>query len=214
MNLDQQPEWVKYWHSVAPKLENYLSGQRIAEIEAFLTASFGYFSYITEDLSPKITQHKDLVRGTYPLVIQLQDILRANIHNQQFLLLSPSAFNLRASFEIRTNLRFIYQHQEPTKMIQRLNDFAMYEELIGKKNSPNIESPSTEVEAAFANQHPYWGKGKELKDNAKWNGEGKSMKDLCKILEIMDEYHQIFSLTSKFVHGSPVVRNLYNSPQG
>lgn len=204
----EQPEWVEYWYSLAPRLETYISSQSIIEVEKFLTATFGYFSFCTEEVSSKVTKYSDLIHSTYPMVVQLHDMLRANIHNQQYVLLAPSVFVHRVAFEIRTNLKYIYKHPTPAMMLKRLADFATFEEIVGKKNSPNMTLPEG-VETAFAKLHPYWAKNGKVDDYAKWNGEGKTMKTICKELNILDSYYLEYSVTSKFVHGSPVVGKVY-----
>ncbi|WP_374030837.1 hypothetical protein [Bdellovibrio bacteriovorus] len=103
-------------------------------------------------------------------------------------------------------------------MLERLMEYSQYEKLSGRKQMPSFESPSAEEEAAFVTKHPYWGDPKkgQIKINAKWNGEDKSLFKICSELSQKDKYKGLlgdfysqYMVTSTFVHGSPVVKEFY-----
>jgi hypothetical protein len=144
-------------------------------------------------------------------MVELHDILRGILFAQKNLLLATSAFHLRSAFEIRCNLKFIFQHTNPKQQCERLSDFFRYEQIVGSRLSPNLPYEGEPVEKAFAQRHPYWANKSTglLKNNADWNGEGKGFKEICDDLGWQDQYFQMFKITSKFVHGSPIVRNMY-----
>jgi hypothetical protein len=178
----EQPDWVKYWCNLAPKLEAAIESERVLEVEKYITAAFSLYSFCTEQLSEKITEHKEIAHAIYPMIIQVQDMLRTNIFCQQNLLFAPTQFNIRVAFEIRANLLYIYNHTDPKLMLDRLIEYSKYEKLSGRKQMPNFENPPPEEESAFVAKHPYWedqkNKGK-LRLNAKWNGEDKSLFKIC-----------------------------------
>lgn len=218
------PGWINYWNDIAPRLESHIESSRVLEAETFLTAVFSYYSFCTEDLSKKVQKHKADAKSVFPMIIQIQDMLRSNIFNQQHLLMASGAFNLRVAFEIRVNLLFIYEHEDPAKMLKRMLAFVQYEKLMGRKETPGHTPPSPEEEKAFVALHPYWENRKQpgtLKKGAKWNGEGKSMRGMCEFLlekdpekfkTMVDDYYYVYSNTSIFIHGSPAARELYSHP--
>lgn len=52
-----------------------------------------------------------------------------------------------------------------------------------------------------------------MKENPVWNGEGIQFKELCESIGEEKDYYQMFKVSSKFVHGSPIVKNMYFSEQ-
>lgn len=210
------PDWISYWKDVAVKLEGHIRSQRDENAESYIKCCFAFFSFVTEDFVAKATKNNDHIQAVTPMVIELQDILRATFMSQSFLTLATSAFNLRAAFEIRCNLVYSYKHASPAEMFQRLTDFIRYEQIVGSRLSPSLGYEGETVEKEFASKHDYWRNKASglLKDNADWNGEGKKLKDICDELKWQDEYFQIFKISSKFQHGSPIVRNLYQTGKG
>lgn len=219
----EQPDWVEYWNNLAPKLEASLESQRVLEVEKYLTAAFSLFSYLTEKLSDKVTAHEDIAHAVYPMVIQIQDMLRTNIHCQRHMLFAPAQFNIRVAFEIRANLLYIYNHKDPRLMLDRLIAYSDYEKLCARKQMSFLKSPSIEEEADFVSKHPYWEDTKSrgnLKLLAKWNGEKKNLYDICAELSSKDEYKNIledffsqYLVASTFIHGSPIVKEMYIIPK-
>lgn len=204
--------WIEYWTDVSGRLDAHIEKQRIHDAEKYITCALGFYSFITEDLEKKVTKNKELVKPTFPLMVELQDILRSILFAQRHLLLASSAFHLRTAFEIRCNLKYIFSHANPAQICERLSDFFRYEQIVGSRLSPNLPYEGEAVERAFATQHPYWANRSTglLRDNEAWNGEGKSLKAICDDLKWQDEYFQMFKITSKFVHGSPIIRNMYS----
>lgn len=150
------------------------------------------------------------------MMVELQDIARGAYYTQCNLLMASSAFNLRTAFEIRCTLSYIFKHTEPSKMVERLANFSRYEQIVSSKKSRFLEYEGEIIEKQFADAHPYW-KNKStglLKEKVEWNGEGKSIKDICEELKWMHDYFHIYKLTSKFHHASPVVKNVYQTQLG
>jgi hypothetical protein len=212
----EQPDWVNYWNSLAPSLEKHIEKHRIPEAESYIVKSFGFFSYVTEEISTKVTNHKELFAKVYVLIVELQDLLRSTLIAQQQLLLATSALNLRTAFEISCNLEFIYQHDNPEVMMQRMEDFFRYEKIVGSRLSRFMDSVPEDEEKAFADKHPFWKNNRTglLKDTATWNGEGLGFKQVAEKIGKEKEYVEIYKISSKFVHGSPVVINMYRSRWG
>lgn len=209
-------DWIEYWKQIAPPLEAHIQSQRVPDAESYIKCCFAFFSFVTEDFVKKITKNNSLFTGISPLIVELQDILRGTFHTQVNLIIATSAFNLRSAFEIRSNLTYIYKHNNPSEMIQRLSYFFRYEQIVGSRLSPNLSYEGEEIEKAFADVHTYW-KNKTtglLKDNADWNGEDKKFKTICDDLKWQDDYFYVYKLTSKFNHGSPIVRNMYQTHRG
>ncbi|PIR22539.1 MAG: hypothetical protein COV44_07575 [Deltaproteobacteria bacterium CG11_big_fil_rev_8_21_14_0_20_45_16] len=123
------------------------------EAEQYIIASLGFFSFVTEDLHKKVAKYKDVSHSLYPLIIESQDILRGCFASQSHLILATSAFNLRAIFEIRANMKYIFSHSHPTEMGNRLIDFIEYEKLVGTDSSPLMTSPDAATLESFATTH-------------------------------------------------------------
>lgn len=216
MSKSKFKNWKEYWDEIAGKLDADIKGRRLPDAEKYIDYALGFYSYMTEDLIEKVTKNGDIVKHTFPLMVELQDILRAILFAQRHLLLATSALHLRTSFEIRCNLNYIFQHTDPKTICERLSYFFRYEQIVGSRLSPTLPYEGEAVEKKFASEHPYWANKKSglLRDSACWNGEDKSLKDICIDLKWEPEYFQMFKLTSKFVHGSPIVRNLYLTKTG
>lgn len=199
-----------YGKRLRPSLAAFVSSERKPEVEEHLEEMFWLYSYVVEDFETKISRNKELCRSFFPMMVEIQDLMRGALVCQQNNLLASASLTLRTVFEIYVNAKFIFESSDPMKYLQRLIDFATCEELLGHKLSPALKSPPKEVEADFAKRHPYWAtKDQKLKDSPIWNGEGKSLKTLCEDLKLGELYFRLYKPTSKFVHGSPVVRNLY-----
>ena len=214
MNEEQAP-WLLFWDSIENGLNTHIDAQKNVDVDRYLRESLAFFSYYLEGVNERATLHVDLAKSAYPMIIQLHDLLRSNVIIQKSLLLTSAAGSLRTSFEIRINLKYVYQHPEPKVMLQRLADFVEYEEFIGRKNAKGFPNPTAQEEEAFAKKFPCWctNAGK-LKENAEWNGEGNTAKNICEIIGMDDHYFTMYKLTSKFVHGSPLVKHLYSTKNG
>ncbi len=207
--------WFEYWNEVSIGLDKHIEASRNPQAEKYIICSLGLFSFITEELPDKCKKHKEIVQHLYPLIIELHDILRSTLLTQSHLLTATSAFNLRSAFEITSNLTYIYCHATPSIMCERLNAFYRYEQLIGAKYSPNLKAEPELIEREFATKHPYWSKKDGLlKEGADWTGEDLSFKKITEKIGKSKDYYQIYKLTSKFLHGSPIVINLYRSKFG
>jgi hypothetical protein len=206
--------WLEYWKEVAPKLEVFVANNRLPQAEKFLSGAMGFFSFVVEDFSKKITKNRACATHLYPLIVQLHDLLRSAFFCQVHLLTATSALNLRSAFEITTNLAYIFNHDSPFDISTRLNDFVRYEQIIGSKISPALEKESEEKEREFANKHPYWAKNGRLKENVNWTGEKNNFKEIVVSAKRDDRYFYMHKITSKFVHGSPIVKNVYGSSRG
>lgn len=207
--------WESYWKDIQPRLNHFVTNERLADVEKYLSSSLGFFSFVTEDLETKVTKNQDLITVTFPLIVELQDILRGVFLSQSNLLVSTSAFQLRAAFEIRCNLKYIFLHADPKMVATRLSNYFRYEQIVGSRLSPNLKYEGIAVERSFALEHPYWAKPDGLlKDNTTWNGEGMDLKKICDEIGLSAEFFTNFKITSKFIHGSPIVKNLYTSEKG
>lgn len=202
-----------YWEDVSKRFDKHLQKLQNPSAIAFAKDCFAYFSFITEDHQEKAKKHYSLLAYIHPLIVELHDLLRSVYICQANLLLASSACNLRTIFEIRCNLKFIYEHNNPEEMCKRFNDYAEYEALIIRKYSAHLTQPEEGEEENILKKHPYWGKDGKLKNHVEWHGQ--NFKYLaCDIIGLKDEYIDIYKNSSKFVHGSPVVRNAYASQIG
>lgn len=211
--MENENNWKTYWEETKLILEDYLKVNRVSAVEEYIESALSLYSFITEDIFKNVTKHKDLAKSVYPLVIQLNDIVRAALVNQKELLLSSSATNLRAGFEISCNLSYIFRHESPSLMLERLAAFTQCEEIIAQRTFPgfNPKPNDIEIEKAFAAKHPYWATSAGLlKESPSWTGEkGVGIQQIISKAGKDKDYYHIYKATSKFTHGSPVVINAY-----
>lgn len=194
----EQPEWIDYWNKLSPRMEEHIESHRIDKAEEYIRKSFALFSYTTEEIATKVTIHPDLFSKIYVLIVELQDLLRSILINQQQQLLASSALNLRTSFEISCNLEFIYKHDDPEAMMRRMEDFFKCEKYVMARLSNFIGSLPEAEEKDFADKHPYWKNNATglLKDSPTWNGEGLGFKDIAIKIDRESEYFEIYKCRS------------------
>ncbi len=101
-------------------------------------------------------------------------------------------------------------------IFNRRVNFFEYEKLAGTEFSPVMTSPDPATIDAFVKAHPYWAtKDGKLKETTHWTGEhGMTMKEMAIKLGMAGDYHQVYKVASKFMHASPIIRNLYHGRRG
>lgn len=212
--MNKQPDWINYWNSLIPQLDNFFHTHAIPEAEQYLTNSFAFLSYTTEDFPKKIQKNKEASGYLVSILLESLDLSRSLIHCQRLLLLAPSALIYRTQFEIYCNLLLITKSENPLKTAKAFDDFKMFERLLWE--SKNEDDLNPEKFKTILSNHPEWRKNNsDLVPHSKAHFTGKNGRtlfDFCKDLKLENEYEQIYRTTSKFVHASPVVTNLYSWP--
>lgn len=212
---------MEYRSKVEKDIEVWLVKYRNKATESFIENVFWFYSHTLERAILKVRENKNAIHHLYSITLELQDILRSVLLSQVNLLLTQSALNLRVSFEITTNLKYILQYHEPLEMCKRLSSFAQCERIIGMRLTPflhdkNEGAYSEEMEKVFAETHIYWKNKKTglLSDNPKWNGEGLSLKQIAEQLNLNENYINMYRIPSMFIHGSPATLPIFETDTG
>ncbi len=206
-------KWERHYQNTKVFLDKILHAKRITEAEEYIEVSFAFFTETIESLVE--SEDRGLYKDVFILLIETQDLLRGSLVCQKEGLLATSAINLRTVFEISCNLEYIFKDEEPEELIVRMKDFLEYEKLVGIRHSRFFDTEEKQ-EKEFALKHPYWRSKKTglLKVNQCWNGRGLSLKQIAERIGRGSDYDDIYRQSSKFAHGSPLVKNAYRGKKG
>lgn len=207
----------EYWKRVGAKVSSHVHGQRDQAFDQALIEGLALYSFITEDFRAKTTKNTDLVEKLGAMLILTQDILRGLLAAHRELSPVSLATLTRVAAEVHFNLRFIVSGPDPAKYADRYFRYQEIEKLIHDSKRPQSElsmlSPGTKDE--IKKTCPEW-----IKPSGEfrtyWTAEPTLMKiaQVAKAAGLEDDYRDMYSTTSKFVHGSALVTNLYRGPHG
>lgn len=208
---------IDYWNRVSPRLLRYVQDQRDQAFDQVLLEALALYSFITEGLKTKATKNSESVEKLGSMVVLTQDILRGLIASHRELSpVSLAALN-RIAIEIHINLRFITGSSDPIKYADRYFRFQEIEKLIHdeKRLDPDLSMLPAGKKEEIKKTCPEWieptGKLKTY-----WTAESALRKviDIAKAAGLEGEYRGMYSMTSKFIHGSAIVTSLYSGPRG
>jgi hypothetical protein len=110
---------------------------------------------------------------------------------------------------------FIIKSNDPEMYADRFVRYEGIERILREEYAPAGTPPllSKAEEERIRQTCPEWfnSKGKVAVKHWTADDKYKSLKALAESVGLQDEYHKVYSIGSKFVHGSSLVRNLYLS---
>jgi len=211
-----------YAADVGPKLQQFIEQQRDRPFENVLGEAFMLFSWVMEDFEAKTktTQQKEMFKKLGIILIEMQDALRGLHAGQVDLSAVTVAALARIIFELRCNLRFIFTRKDPALYADRFNRFAGIEKLVHddrKLAGQRMLSPAERDR--IQKDCPEWIKRKksgEIRYDLNWTADPQfdSFKKIAEAAGLLTEWEIMYDVTSKFVHGSPLLVNGYRSPNG
>ena len=202
-----------YWSEVGPSLEAFIERHRDKEVEACIVQGLAVYSYATEYLSKEAAEHKGVLNHTGILLVLVHDALRALPAAQAELSPVGIATLARAVLEAYCNLRLIYRSGDPPKMASLFARYMEVEKVLHDQNrlsgSASLLAPG-EL-ARIQKSSPEWFEASGKVKVRHWTADKKlsNLADLSKAVDLETEYHRFYSVGSKFVHGSPILVNLY-----
>ncbi len=211
---EKSPEWLEFREKVITKLVERLKALGVDSAEKYIDASFWMFSCILQDLQEKVTTNKEYYSRFYPMLYQLQDVLRANHGCQQNIVVCSAAFNLRVTFEIYCNMRYIFRNPDPKKMTFMFDRYQEVEKFLHKEQFTETKVSEEEREK-LDRDFPEWfmEKGKRRKCPLHhWTAiDRMNTKQLAKEVGLENEYYVFYGATSKFTHASQLTWNFFRT---
>lgn len=217
---------LEYAQRVGPLLDQFVNQQRDLPVEAVLVEGFFLASFVMEDFKAKATKNAELFDKLGIQLITMQDALRM-LHVAVAGLSTVTVATLtRVVLEQRAKLKFIFTREDPALYADRFERFGQVERLIHdstKEDGAKMISPA-ELER-IGKLCPEWIVTKENKKKRRpvvngfwsnWTADERytSIRAVAEAAGMLDEYETTYAMTSKFVHGSSLLENLYRGPQG
>ncbi|MCC6837313.1 MAG: hypothetical protein IT234_02130 [Bacteroidia bacterium] len=208
---NERVQWQKYWADIAPRIDAYISDTCEPLVVKYLENSFALFSFVTEDLDSKTTKNKELRSKLDVFIVHTHDLMRGVIATYKNLTLAPIALNLRTIFETHCNLKFIVRSKEAAQLADFYDRFQEIEFLTGVKSSPYLPDPTKDDFDRIMARNPEWFENGKLKKPLHWSSAKTDLASIAasKHVDLEHDYKAIYKTNSKFVHTSPIIRNLY-----
>ncbi len=218
--MDKHTDVNTYWAAIAPELRRHIDGHRLPEVENTLMHGLALFSFAQEGMSSSISKNHECFRNTSIMLVLMQDILRGLWAAQTELSPVATAALFRTAFELRCNFLFISTHTDPQKFASRYARYRHIERILHEEHrpAPGESILSENEERQIRRLCPEWfgpnGQGRVRV--AHWTAEKdlKSLKTLAQQVGLQTQYHMMYSLGSKFIHGSSLLENIYSGHGG
>src|SRR5690349_20935193 len=108
---DSRPPWVAYAKKVESHLAQMVTESRNPDVEAWMKQAFWLFSFAIEENLNVVTRDREGARLLFPMMIQMQDLLRGAMGSLRDNTLLPAVSLQRSSMEIGANLFYILQNE-------------------------------------------------------------------------------------------------------
>ncbi|MBI3183716.1 MAG: hypothetical protein HYZ28_16380 [Myxococcales bacterium] len=182
-------------------------------MEDCILHTLAVYSYVQEHLAAEATRHQVVLQKTGVLIVLAQDALRGLYGAQCELSPVTAACLCRNILETRCNLLFIYRSGDPEKWADRFHRYMGVERLLHDQHRPDgVPAVVPDAERReIPRRAPEWFGADGKVAVLHWTADKKlkSLKALAKAVGLQADYHQIYGIGSKFMHGSALLRNLY-----
>ncbi len=209
-----------YNRDVGPRLAAFIQQQRDRGFEDVLGEAFMLFSWVMEDFKKKARQHAELFDKVGIVLIEMQDALRSLQVAHASLSPATLAALTRIIMELRWNLRLILKSKNPALYADRFVRFGEIEKLIHDEKKPENGKLLSATQREYIKKVcPEWVKTKKdgsIRYDTNWTCE-KDLDSVAKIARATgcdEEYDRMYAVTSKYMHGSPLLLNAYGWPDG
>lgn len=143
---------------------------------------------------------QDVLRGLYGAQCELSPVAAAGLY--------------RTALEARCNLLFIIMSDAPEKWADRFHRYIGVEKVLHEQHRPNggLSMLSPAERELILKSGPEWFNEKGDVKVAHWTADKKlkSLKSMAQTVGLEKEYHVMYGLGSKFMHGSPLLVNVYS----
>jgi hypothetical protein len=201
-----------YWEVFGPRLQAEVQRRIILEVDQAVLFSVAFYSCVMETFTARATKNQPLLDKIGAAIVHVQDALRgvlAGYRDQSPVTLAAAH---RIALEQRCNMRFVFQSGDPAKYADRWWRFLEVERFLweSKRIDPaQPVVPPAEL-ARIQGMCPEWiQNGKVVRKH--WTAEPSinSFRDVAERVGMLNDYLSMYSSTSKFVHGSPLLKNIY-----
>jgi hypothetical protein len=211
-----------YVQDLGPGLNELLERERDRAFESAVSEGMWLCMYWFEDFEKKVQNNKPLWPKLGMLLLATVDAVRGVLSGQAELSILTVATLARVILEVRFNFTFIVTRDDPAKYADWFVRFESAQRLQHDERGPK-RFFSKELRAKLLEQGREWirtGKDGELQFEPYWFRADKSLGSrstlgtIAKKSGLGDEYHQLYSSTSIFVHGNTGMRPAYQGQKG
>lgn len=223
-------DWKAYWRDVEPKLAAFAAAQRSSDLHTALGEALGFFGFVTEGLEKKAAHHAQEQMKLAPLLTEALDLLRGLRVGYEAQLLASLTLSARTAFEIRCGVEYVARSADVPKLADMFVRFAHAERM---KHSRALLSVTHDAAGLLSGEELRGRREQAAKDEADarklapewfgpdgklhadhWTGPGRSIFEVARDADLESDYRFLYSATSKFTHGSPLVRSMYATEGG
>lgn len=207
-----------YWNDVGPRLAGYLKVKRNAQVEDCLRHALALFSFIQETFVADATKNQTILKHTGIMLVHVHDVIRGLVSAQADLSPVSVAALLRIALEVRCNHLFIIKSNTPEMYAERFSRYASVERILREEyappGTPSLLSQAAEQE--IRKTCGEWFKSSGKVSVKHWTAEDnyKTLKALADKVGLSAEYSTMYSIASKFIHGSALLENMYSQQGG
>jgi len=205
--------YADYAQAVGQQLQSHLEKLRDHPFEESLLEAVLLYSFTIEGMEAKASNHVQVLKRVGVILVALNDVLRGILAAQQNLCPMALATSARVATELAAKLRFIVTGPDPEKYSDRYWRHQQIEKLLHDQRKPKPRLTKAEVDSILA-RCPEWIRKKSdgshrLSDN--WTAESQfdSLAKVAKAADMADDDERLYSVTSKYVHGSPLMAHGY-----
>lgn len=208
------PNAQAYWENVGPRLSAFIDQHRDRKMEECIVHALAMYSYVQEHLTIEATSNIEVLKRVGILLVLAQDALRGLVGAQRDLSPVAIACLARNVFETRCNLLYIYKSGDPLKWADRFQRYIGVEKVLHDDARPSEARTllrDGELEQIRSNS-PEWFDNRGRVKVKHWTADKRlqSLRALATEVGLQTEYHTLYSVGSKFMHGSPMLVNLYS----
>lgn len=228
--MSSEIDWRAYWRNVEPQLTAFTAGQRSPELHAALGDALGFFGFVAERIEEKAARHAPEQMKLAPLLTEALDLLRGIRSAYEAQLLASLALCARTAFELRCSVEYLGQSSDVPRLADMFVRFVYAERMKFSRSLLTLTKDATgplTAEALAARQEqaakdeaearkmaPEWFSADGKLRASHWTGPGRSIFDVAREADLESDYRFLYASTSRFTHGSPLVRLMYVTEGG
>jgi hypothetical protein len=202
-------DWGAYTNELFPILDSFCSKNRDAEVNDYLMAVYGFFSFYSTNLSEKSIKNKEHFGDLSIFLLILHDNLRALISLHNFMHLASLAYIQRAVLETWFNAKFIFL--DPSTRFDLFNRYSEVEKYRAHKKGNGVSLTPQEIRD-IKERCPEWFTADKVKH---WTGiKGYNISVVADKVGMKKRYETSYHTTSVYIHGGPNLRNVYRDNSG
>ncbi|MCX6112013.1 MAG: DUF5677 domain-containing protein [Proteobacteria bacterium] len=216
-NIKNPPEWKNYWEEISPHLLGFIDSQKDLDVYNYLVNTYAFYLYYTEDIYKKIKKNDEYYATLSLFLVFMHDYLRSIIKLYESFHIGPLALVQRTVFETYCNFKYMTESNNYNELISKYERFADVEKILMFRDNPKLKLSEDEIRE-IKKHCPEWFKTKsngEMFIIKNWTANNEmSLKKRAQHCGLEKDYNVMYSSTSKFIHASPLTRNVYLAQHG